>query len=490
MAKDRILTMKKTNLCAALLLCAALTACGDAAGKPGNDTAADTAAATGADTETTAAVTLYADDLDEMDFGGAQFRIRTIENVNVHSYVDVQESSADVYDQALFTRNRAVEERFNIVISETIAEDNASLFKNLVLAGDDAFEMGTLRCTDALTFWEDNLIHDISVLPHLNLDKPYWAKKLNESISIGGYQYTAIGDYDINVLDLTFALLFNKQMVTDYDFTNPYAMVADGSWTMDNMLAMMTEVIADINGDGEMSEDDRWGYLGDPRMVLPGFWIGSGEMSILKDENDRPYINMNSERFVEVFNRIFEITLDAGTRYETKTSDADVPTENVAIFSESRALFMDVSLFHLQALRNMETDFGIIPYPKYDEAQQEYYSRVSYYWANVVPTTNTNLDMTGAILEALNSMSSSTVVPAYYEIALKTKYSRDEESAAMLDLIFDNRVVDIGDTILCSDIRDGFILDMYKKKNRDLASQLAKKEKAINKIFEKMPIWD
>ena len=60
----------------------------------------------------------------------------------------------------------------------------------------------------------------------------------------------------------------------------------------------------------------------------------------------------------------------------------------------------------------------------------------------------------------------------------------------MLDLIFANRVVDIGDTILCADIRDGFISQMYEKNNRDLASQIAKKEKTINKIFEKMPIWD
>ena len=130
---------------------------------------------------------LFSDDLGEMDFGGKEFRIRTIENGNVHSYVDVAEPSAEVFDQALYTRNRAVEERFHIKIMETVAEDASSPVKNLILAGDDAFEMGTLRCTDALTFWEDNLIHDISVLPHLNLDKPYWAKKLNESISIGGY---------------------------------------------------------------------------------------------------------------------------------------------------------------------------------------------------------------------------------------------------------------------------------------------------------------
>ena len=107
-----------------------------------------------------------------------------------------------------------------------------------------------------------------------------------------------------------------------------------------------------------------------------------------------------------------------------------------------------------------------------------------------MPVTNSDLDMTGAILEALNSASATTAVPAYYEIALKTKYSRDEESAAMLDLIFDNRVVDIGDTILCGDIRDGFVLNMYKTDKRDIASQIQKNEKKINRIFEKMPIWD
>ena len=482
--------MKNTaNMTAALLLlCMGLLSCGDAADTPAT-TQADTSADTASVTEEVT-TSLFSDDLGEMDFGGKEFRIRTIENGNVHSYVDVAEPSAEVFDQALYTRNRAVEERFHIKIMETVAEDSGSLVKNLILAGDDAFEMGTLRCTDALTFWEDNLIHDISVLPHLNLDKPYWAKKLNESISIGGYQYTAIGDYDINVLDLTFAMLFNKKMVSDYDFESPYTLVSEGRWTFDTMLTMMNEVVSDVNGDDKMPEADCWGYLADPRMVLPGFWIGAGEMSILKDSDDCPYINMGSERFVEVFNRIFEITYDAGTRYQTKASDSDVPTEHIPIFSENRALFMDISLFHLQSLRNMEADFGIIPYPKYDEAQEEYYSRVSYYWANIVPVTNSDLDMTGAILEALNSASATTAVPAYYEIALKTKYSRDEESAAMLDLIFDNRVVDIGDTILCGDIRDGFVVSMYKTDKRDLASQIKKNEKKINKIFEKMPIWD
>lgn len=471
-----------------LLLCAGLISCADTADTP-IETSAETAATL---PETTAAETefLYTDDLGDITFGGAEFRIRTIENANVHSYVDVAEESGEVYDDALYKRNRKIEERFDIKITEMICEDKSAPVRTLIQSGDDAFDLGVLRCDDAMFFYTDGLTYSISDIPNLDLTKPYWTGKLNESLTIGGNQYVAIGDYDINVLDLTYALLFNKQMVADYDMESPYQLVGDGKWTMDAMLSMMSEVVSDINGDSVMDASDRWGFLSHSKQVSPNFWIAAGEMSILKDKDDVPYINMTSERFVNVWNKFFDITWDAETWFSKSIGDFDVPTDNIQIFSEGRSMFMDVSFFHIGTLRDMETDFGVLPYPKYDEAQSEYYSRVSYYWANIVPITNTKLDMTGAILEALNCESANYVVPAYYEIALKTKYSRDEESAAMLDLIFENRVVDLGDTVLCATIRDGFINQMFTKNNRDIISQVAKKEKTINKQFEKMPLGE
>lgn len=489
-----MVNMKRTQaiLLSAALACTLLASCGEDTAKKSTDTNADTAPTTEATTETAAEdnVIRYQDDLGDLDFGGAEFRIRTIENLNVHSYVDVQEETADVYDDALYKRNRAVEERLNIVIKETLMPDDDA-FRKTITAGDDSCEMGNVRCDTAMNYWADELTYSITDIPHINLEKPYWAKKLNDSITLGENQYVAIGAYDVNVLDLTYALLFNKQLVSDFDFISPYTLVAEGKWTMDQMKFMMLQVVSDLNGDGTYTEDDRWGYLSHYKQVLPDFWIAAGEMSILKDQDDRPAINMTSDRFVSVFNKTFDIIWDTNVWYSKCDPSLDVPKDNVTIFSEGRALFMDVSFFHIENLRNAETEFGILPYPKYDEAQEEYYSRVSYYWANVVPVTNTkNLDMTGAVIEAMNCESANTVVPAYYDVALKTKYSRDEESAAMLDLIFENRVVDLGDTLFCGDIRDGFMASMFQKNSRDLASQVAKKEKLITKKIDKLPIWD
>ena len=148
---------------------------------------------------------------------------------------------------------------------------------------------------------------------------------------------------------------------------------------------------------------------------------------------------------------------------------------------------MDSSFHHVQQLRSMETDFGILPYPKYDEAQERYYSRVSYYNAPIVPVTNNNLELTGALLEYFNYISSETVIPAYYDIVLKSKTSRDNESQAMLDLIFDSRVVDIGDTTLCADIRDGFVQTMFRTNDRNLASKLPSAQAKMDSFLSKMP---
>ena len=82
----------------------------------------------------------------------------------------------------------------------------------------------------------------------------------------------------------------------------------------------------------------------------------------------------------------------------------------------------------------MEADFGIIPYPKLDEAQKQYVSRVEYYFPTIVPINSDSLGITGVMLEALQSESAKTVRPAYYDIALKTKYTRDDESAQISTL--------------------------------------------------------
>lgn len=87
----------------------------------------------------------------------------------------------------------------------------------------------------------------------------------------------------------------------------------------------------------------------------------------------------------------------------------------------------------------MTSEYGIIPYPKYDAAQEDYYSFVHDKFTVVgIPITVSDTAEIGAVLEAMASEGQNTVMPAYYEIALTSKYVSDEDSVNMLNTIIGN----------------------------------------------------
>jgi hypothetical protein len=154
------------------------------------------------------------------------------------------------------------------------------------------------------------------------------------------------------------------------------------------------------------------------------------------------------------------------------------------MFSDGGVLFNDVDLYMLKNLRAMETDFGVLPYPKFDEAQADYYTRLGGgdLFFTGKSATKEGLERTGVILEAMACESLKSVIPAYYDIMLKTKFARDEESEEMIDYIVDHRVFDWVDVIWVSEIRDGPLNDMFSKKTNTLVSL---NESKLSSIFDK-----
>lgn len=423
---------------------------------------------------------------DDVRFDGETFTFAIYENANTNNHMLVDEEDGDTMNDAIHKRRRMTEERFGITLEELVFDDNAAKFRAPIMSGDNSYDIGNIRCTDALTFWQDGIITPASDLPYVDIDKSYWNRSFNDSLTLCHQQYIAIGDMLTSTHDLTYALTFNKKLADNYNIGDIYSLVRDGKWTFDQMLAMMKTATQDANGDTIMDENDNYGYSAHAKQVLPGFWIAAGEMSVKKDENDLPYLAMGEERFTNVWNKVFDMTYGAGT-YFKPDGNFDVTDDQRKLFTNNQLLFMDCSFYYAQLLRSMETDFGIIPYPKYTEDQSRYYSRVSYYNAPVIPISGDRLDLVGAVLEYFNWASAETVIPAYYDTVLHGKVVRDEDSREMLDIIFDARVVDIGDTTLCANIRDGVVFDMFKKENSNLSSKLPSLEKVMEKFLKKMP---
>jgi len=476
--------MRKRTVCLVLAVVLTAAVIASCAGNTSNNTPSGTAdaAAGSSNISTGSTADIYADDLQPQDFGGAPFRILARDESWLNVLYDTQQETGETINDAVYKRNRAIEARFNVAISQQVTADVNSAFSKDVKSGSNDYEIFLPIDRDALNFGAQGMIYKIADIPNIDLNKPFWNQSLNKCLTIGGQLFFAYGAFNLSVYDYTHVLLFNKQTITDLGLDSPYDLVNSGNWTYDTYAQMAKAAVKDLDGNGLMDQNDFWGYVSDPKQVLPCFWISAGVQSISKSSADIPQFTLQTDaKFAEVIAKIFTITYDNHSWYSSL-----VPAEPNDYYMNGHTLFLDCNCKSIGDLRSVQTDFGILPYPKYTADQPDYYSRVEAGDPAIVPVTAQNLNMIGTILEALNSGSAQTVIPAYYDVALKEKYARDDESSKMLDIIFGNRIYDLGDTYWCTILRDGIFLNMFTNNDRSPASNLATVQPVIDAAIDKV----
>ncbi|MCQ2431124.1 MAG: extracellular solute-binding protein [Clostridia bacterium] len=465
-------------LFSALLL--ALISCGEAA----TDVPVQTEAQNPAEDKETTAVTEEVSPLAHLgthDFGGETMTFYTRERSSLHFRLNVEESDGTVLNDALFERCRRLEDTYNFRYAEIYEQGNTTQARAAVMAGDSAYDVITTRIVYAYNYAAEGLLKPVTELPVVDLSKPYWDDALNQNLSIGDKSYFAVGAFNLTGYDYSHMLVFNKGLVSQFDLGDMYGIVKGGKWTMDSMQNMMKAVVSDLDGNSTMDDADRYGLLATSKQILPCVWIAAGQLSIKKDAKNYPTFSFGGDQgFADAFERAFDLAYTADAWRYTKTNE-DVDPENVNLFIQNQGLFMDMTASYLETLRTMDMDFGIIPYPKADEAQKNYCTRIEGCELFCIPVTNERMEFTGLVLEAMAADAYANVLPVYYDVMLKSKYTRDTESEQMIDLIFGNRVLDWGDTIWCEIIRDANFMTMMQKNDRDLASAAVSMQKKVEK---------
>lgn len=481
--------MKKT-ICY-LILCAMLCTATGCASSHGNDTPDTTGNTDGAAGDTTPIETeteKILPDLPERDFEGYTFRGMTKGTASSHwSSRDfyAEEITGEAINDAVYNRNATVGEKYNFKMEELGAEsgDPVSDARKAVQAGENSFDV-ILAGNSINPMITDGMLLDLNAMPYMDMTRPWYDQNANESLSIGHKLFVSCGELNIMDNDATWSILFNKAMAEDLGFDSFYDMVKAGTWTQDVLLSAMEAASIDLNGDGQRDAADQWGNVGEGFDVM-GYMIGAGARCFTKDADDMPVFDALSERYVDAYTKASAINdnTDICLTIAKAGGNWDV-LDNV--FTEGRCLFSYVGLNRVTLFRDMEADFGILPTPKFDEAQEEYHNVVSTWGANffAVPKTTEDMERTGIILEALSAESMYTLTPAYYDVTLKTKAARDEKSSAMLDIIFASRVFELGNFYGW-----GGIFDLPGSQSAagktDIVSAVEGKMKTVNAAMEK-----
>ncbi len=473
--------MKHTaKFSAVLALILAFCSCGTGAGKDQPGSEAPTEAPVSSETESEKGPETLSDVDDipaDADLGGADFVVFTRTSVPwLNSMFDVEELTGEPVNDAIYERNRSVEARLNTVISEQHFDDVDSRIDEVILSGDDTY--GMCAITDRTGYAKIPLgyMYDTSALPYIDLNKRYWQQSINDAISIGGKYYLLSGNYNLTTYDYTHALLFNKRLWADLGLDDVYATVRNGRWTFDVFGTVTAAALSDLNGDGKMDNRDQYGYGSLATEVLPTFWVSAGETVIVKDRDGYLQYNLpGNERFVDVVGKTFAITTDNGG---TGISIDGNEFSSGTMFKNNQFLLYNSTFGRIPIMRDMEVDFGIIPYPKYTLEQKQYFSNNDGGKYAFVPSANTAPADASMVIEALAS-TSKEVYTAYYDVSLKGKAARDEESLEMLEIIFDTRVLDLGRTMWQELFVEKMARPMFENNDRNMSSLLASFESMV-----------
>jgi hypothetical protein len=429
--------------------------------------------------------------LPDQKFGGTEIKFLTRgETFNEWKSQDIfaESQNGEPVNDAVYLRNVFIEDRYEVKIVERGQADPLdTAVKKSVQAGTNDYDIVMPNTSQIANLAAESYLYDLYDIPYIDFGQPWWDDRSVESLSIGNKLYFCTSDLSIMPNDATWILMFNKNLVEDYTLDVPYDLVNADKWTMDKMLDMMLVVASDLNGDGKMDDaNDQFGFM-THGSSYEGFFFGSGSRVTNKDASDIPYIDMYSERLVGLVEKTNSIMMN---KIATASLSLDPITKMQPVFQGNRSLFYGEVMQCIIRLRAMEVDFGVLPFPKYDELQEDYKHYVNTTAAMIgVPITNQDLEMTGIILEAMSAKSKYTLREAYYDTCLDGKFMRDEESRGMLDIILATRNYDIGYIYNWGSLY-GTFSTAAGSGNTDIASKFAAaEEKALTAMEKTIDIW-
>ncbi len=482
--------MKKSAILSASVLCTLLfCACSNTTGEPiSADTELQTAPVTEAVTEDP--MTHSRDILPEADFGGANYHIMGREYAklgDLPSYeFTVEQENGDLINDTVYKRCKIVEEQYNVTVTSTQypADQAVSVLETSQLAGDSAFDLVWSHINSMVSMVSKKILSDYYELPHIDITAPWWNQLATESLTVNGRCYLQMNYIPFTGVMLSHCLYFNKNLASQYDLGDLYSYIADDAWTIDTFAGLVKRVSSDVNGDSVYDENDLYGLLSSHGTSGVAMAVGMDVKAVDIAEDGSFSLCIASDRNQTLLDKISDIVEDTSSYMIT---DYSLENDLARMFAADQGLFYSGFLTDsYQFFRDMDSDYGLLPFPKADTSQKNYITTITGGTGLLgVPLVLADAEKTGLVTEALAIESYNYVYPAIYETIFEDKLLRDEESKDMFDLLMSGLEIDFGRTFKQADYVDLFG-NLLVKKSRDLASSAEKLEKTAEKHFQKI----
>ncbi len=488
--------MKNTKM-TALLLCFVLllpplAACSEKRADGGEETAGGIAAEPAAEAVEAAEAEekLTCSVPEDLDLGGQSVRILHFADQQTFN-ISVEEITGELLNDAVYTSNQKVMDDLGcaFVHIENGGIEPTKLTSSFK-AGDDIYEIvyGTQ--------WKVAPIVSQHIFANLNekedtwidYEKPWWyLSYIRETTTDNAHTYFLAGDASPDVFRRASMMILNTNLLADIggDVNEVYETILNGDWTFDVLAELVRGVYIDSNGNGEKDVGDTFGFASWTRSDVDHFMVDCGVRGCSRDEEGVPYITFNNETTIKFVETLVDFLWNNPGSYYVE----GIPT--FEMLENNQVLFLCEKFSRLDMIRDVQTDFTVVPVPKLDDTIESYGS-LTHDDAVIlcIPVISANVKTSTAVLEKLGYYYYYDVMPEYFDVILKNKYRRDSSDAAsqVIDMIHDSMTTDFG--YIYNYGMSNMMLSLRDligvTKSTDFESNYKKTEKVCKKTFEKL----
>jgi hypothetical protein len=394
---------------------------------------------------------------EDLDLGGYEANILYRKGDGNNWYecegsIETGENFNSVY-QTVYERNRTVEWRLNCKLtwlptsSGSLADTQKEI--GMILQMQEYYDFINTTNNTSVQLGMNSLLCDLSDTEYINLAQPWWWDGVNDALSVDNYRYHYIaGDMHVsNYLKMS-AFYFNTELVESLlgkEKSDLYQLVDEKKWTIEQLYAMTRTLYKDTTVDMSMTnqrdQGDIFGLVwSDTYETINQFVLSTrvANNTYERDQNGKVTLKLiGNEDAVDLVNIMRKLLHESEGAWMSSTGfDSGIIKE----FSEGNYVFLPQRLTAAPTsyLRDMKTDYGILPYPTLEEGD-DYVSDIqtssSSLSVQAIVALNDNLDTVSAIIEALCAEAYRYTTVAFYELALKAKYARDDDASRMIDII-------------------------------------------------------
>lgn len=482
--------LHKISLALALLLVLSATAGCGSAGQGQTDTGNGTTGDTSTE-DTTAAETDYLETLELKNFDGYEYRIIAQSYDQRPNLPLADEETGEVLNDTIIARNRMVEDLLNITIVNMPFENRDEVktkVRTASMSDEDAYDLVITSINFGInTLTTDGCLYDLASLPNLDFSQPWWCQSIYDDYEVNGHFYFTSGPISPFYFYTPGFVAYNKTLTDANGIEGLEQTVLDGKWTFDYLKELTVGKAFDLNGDGKLDENDSYPVSGssDDAYFITGF----GEKMITRTPDNGFKFEMTSESFV---NKVEQLT----SFYSDNTTFADCVKDRkdaMKMFQEDRAMFHVTTMNNvitgyddLPSFREMKSDYGLLPLPKYDENQKNYVtiSQPAGPAGVAVPSTCRDAERNSLIMEVMAYLSNDSIRSAAYEKIVKGKGARIEDTEEMLNIIYENIVYDMNYVFDFGGSKTA-MTDFFAENSGDYMSKITAKMEKANAELEK-----